>query len=66
MVQSILDQVLRVLSPLHREIVSGLLDGEDADADELIARRHGTTPEAVRVERFVARQRLAEALARDV
>ncbi len=52
-----------VLSPLHREIVGRLLDGEEGDADESLASRHGTTPDVIRVERFLARQRLADALA---
>jgi hypothetical protein len=51
------------LSALHRELLRRLLDGDEGDSDEALADRHETTAEVIRVERFLARQRLAEALA---
>ncbi len=59
-----LGKALAQLSPLQRELVFALMRGEDESADESIAERHGLTPGALRVERFLARKRLNEALAR--
>jgi hypothetical protein len=50
------------MSPLQREITAGLLSGEDADSDESLAERHGTTSGGVRIERQQARSFLREAL----
>lgn len=58
-----LARALLRLSALHRELVGRLLDGDEEDADETLARRFGTTTDVIRVERFLARQRLAESLA---
>lgn len=58
-----LARALLHLSPLHRDLLHALLNGEDPGADELLARRHRTTAEFIRAERFAARQRLAEVLA---
>jgi hypothetical protein len=66
MMRSILEgplaRALLRVSPLHRDLLRQLLGGGDAEGDEGLARRYGTTEEALRVERFIARQRLAEAI----
>jgi hypothetical protein len=57
------DEAMGLLTPLQREIVRALLRGEEQSGDEMLARRHATSVEAVRAERFVACDRLRRALA---
>jgi len=59
------EQALAELSPLQREIVRSLLRGEDQAGDEVLALRHSMSAEAVRAERFLACERLRQALDRD-
>lgn len=58
------EQAFAERTPLQREIVRALLRGEDQKGDVELARRHSMTVEAVRAERFVARERLRRALDR--
>jgi hypothetical protein len=53
-------RAVRRMSPLQREIASGLLTDEDDWADERLAERYGTTSGAVRIERAQARRFLWE------
>lgn len=48
------------MSPLQRAVVDALLTDDDARTDESLADRYGTTPDAIRIERTLARQRLEE------
>ncbi len=50
------------LDPLQRDIIIGLLTGDDLHDDLLLAARHRTTEEEVRRQRPFARARLADAL----
>lgn len=50
------------LSALQRDILSAAFSGDDESDDDAIARRHGLTAEAIRVERILARRRLNDVL----
>ncbi len=50
------------LSALQRDILSAAFSGDDECDDEAIARRHGITEAAIRVERILARRRLNDVL----
>jgi hypothetical protein len=52
---------LRDLDPLQRDIIVGLLSGDD-HRDDMLAERHGTTEEEVRRQRHTARAKLAAAV----
>ncbi len=49
---------LAALEPLQRDIIIGLLTGDDIH-DDVIAERHGVTEEDVRRQRHTARARFA-------
>jgi DNA-directed RNA polymerase specialized sigma24 family protein len=65
LVPEALSDALARLSPLQRDLLLGLLRGEEGGSDEAIARRHGTGVIRIRRERILARQRLKQILRRD-
>jgi hypothetical protein len=50
------------MSSLQREITEALMTDDDRWADESLAERYGTTLDAIRIERALARRRLSEIL----
>ena len=50
------------MSSLQREITEALMTDDDRWADESLAERYGTTLDAIRIERRLARGRLAQIL----
>jgi hypothetical protein len=58
-----LDEVLTELTPLQRDIVIGFLRGE-GPADDALARRYSVPPAEVRIQRFLACDRLKGVLKR--
>jgi len=57
-----LGSIVDRMSPLQREVAAALISGDDRWDDEVLAERHGTTSDAVRIERGQARRLLREAL----
>lgn len=49
------------MSALQRDVADTLLTDDDPRSDERLAERYGTTLDAIRIERSLARKRLEEA-----
>jgi hypothetical protein len=58
-----LESAVDHMSPLQQVVTAALMTGDDRWDDEVLAERHGTTPDAIRIERGLVRRRLQDALA---
>jgi RNA polymerase sigma factor (sigma-70 family) len=58
-----IEDACREMTPLQRDIVEAMLDrGSEGVTDRMLAGRHGTTPQTVKVERWRVRRKLARFL----